>query len=107
MKKMKTVKVVSFMHAVIGQSEHTTIIKAASVNKFCIEMDKQQVGCVLEMRDFRRLVALYPQDMSITPTALTIKPTPRLKKSLYEASRFDVNRPDDKEICRVWKSILK
>lgn len=104
---MKKVQVVSFMHAVVGNESHSVTIHASRVNRFCAKMHQKNIECALDMRAFRSLALLYPHDMRITSSEVRVEPTPRLKKSLYEASRFDVNRPDDKEICKVWKSILK
>jgi hypothetical protein len=104
---MKTVKVVSFMHAVIEHEKNTVVIQASSVNAFCIKMHEQDVDCVLDMRGFSGLSALYPRDMIVTPTELKVEPTTRLKAALSEASRFDDNRPNDKEIYNVWKTITK
>lgn len=104
---MKIVQVVSFMHAVVGNESHTITIQASSVNRFCAEMHRNNIECALDMHEFRALASLYPHDMNITSSELRVEPTPRFKKALFEASQFDVNRPNDKEICEVWKSVVK
>lgn len=104
---MKTVKVVSFMHAVIENEKSTVVIHASSVNAFCIKMHEQDVDCALDMHGFSGLAALYPRDMIVTPTELKVEPTARLKAALSEASRFDYNRPNDKEIYKVWKTVKR
>lgn len=104
---MKIVQVVSFMHVVVGKTSRTTTIHASRVNKFCTKMYNLDIACALEMRDFRALASIYPYDINITPTEVIVEPTPRLKKALLDASRFDINRPDDNEICKVWKSVKR
>ena len=104
---MKTIKVVSFMHAVIEHEKSTVVIQASSVNAFCIKMHEQDVDCALDMHGFSGLAALYPRDMIVTPTELKVEPTERLKAALSEASRFDYNRPNDKEIYKVWKTVKR
>ena len=104
---MKIVQVVSFMHVVVGSENHAITIHASRVNKFCAKMHQNNIECALDMRDFRSLASLYPHDMNITSSEVRVEPTPRLKKALLDASRFDINRPDDNEICKVWKSVKK